>query len=244
MSDRRKKIQGGVFQHASTAPERDTEALTQQLHRQRPPDELANVDRDHEATVRNRFGAFAITPTGLQVGEEAQQSDWQDLGAYLLKLHGAIQWLIGDWLVFAEDVKWGDIPTIAAQTGIAEKTLYDYTYVARHVQFSVRTEKLSFGHHALVVRKDGKDQRRALQHAISYHLSVSEFRRWLKGESLSPAPLLPLDDSHSWDVMEEVWTLARQKRYGEITHEQISAIRSLLVMVEANMPKPSPAKKK
>jgi hypothetical protein len=57
------------------------------------------------------------------------------MGVYLVQMHGAVQWLFGDWLAFGEDVKWGDVPTISAETGIEEKTLYDYTYVARNVQF-------------------------------------------------------------------------------------------------------------
>src|SRR5687767_11563397 len=60
---------------------------------------------------------FQFTPTGLIAPENFSEEVWKQIGILLFKLEGSIQWLIGDWLAYGEDVKWGDIPYIAKLMG-------------------------------------------------------------------------------------------------------------------------------
>lgn len=144
---------------------------------------LSRVDNKRKAIERTRFGAFKITPRGLEIGEGAQKQDWEEAGQFIFQVDKGIQWLIGDWLAYGEDVKWGDIPHIAKLMGKEEKTLYDLAYVARKVQFSVRTEKLTFTHHKLVAALTPSEQEEALAYAIEKNLPVSEFRKILRART-------------------------------------------------------------
>ncbi len=114
--------------------------------------------------------AFDYRLTGIGLDPNAlsgQRADWERLGQLLFRFDRSMQWLIGDWLLQGEDNKWGKHEEIAAELGLQVKTLYDYRYVARHVDFSVRTELLSFGHHKLVAQLEPTLQRRWLTRAAA-----------------------------------------------------------------------------
>jgi len=125
---------------------------------------------------------FQFTPTGLIVPESFSEESWQQIGLLLFKLEGAIQWLIGDWLVYGVDLHYGDIGQIAAALGRDRQTLTEYAYVCRNVELLVRTNNLSYGHHKLIAPLPSPQQRKALAYATQHQLSVSAFRQWLKGE--------------------------------------------------------------
>lgn len=194
MSKRRDKIQGGgVFQHAQTAPMRDSEELTQQMHGQRPPDELAQVDREHEAKIRRHFGSFTITPTGLDLTGEPVFADWQEVGNFLFGMEKAIQWLVGDWLVYGEELKFGDMKKFADETGRNFASLRQYAYVSRNV--SMRIDTLSWNHHLLVASLPDDRQQEALEYAAINNLTVKAFTAWLRGGVSLPSPdIAPLID--------------------------------------------------
>lgn len=133
-------------------------------------------------------GAFTLTDRGLQVDGSTSKEDWTKVGQVLFKIEGSIQWLIGDWLAYGEDIKWGDIPQLALDFGRAEQTLHDYASVARRVQFSFRQENLSYTHHVVAANAGltPEQLQYALEHAVEKNLSVSKFRQWIneqKGES-------------------------------------------------------------
>lgn len=124
-----------------------------------------------------QFGNYTLTTRGLIGGEDAEPEQWQLLGNLLQKLEGAIQWLIGDWVLQAER-KWGaTYETVAEKTGYAYDTLKDYAYVARNVEMSVRTDQLSFGHHKLVAAMPVDEQRAWLDWALSQNASISQLRK-------------------------------------------------------------------
>lgn len=55
---------------------------------------------------RIQIGVFTMTPTRLVAGGQASLEEWQRIGDVLRRLDASIQWLIGDWFVYAERV-WG-----------------------------------------------------------------------------------------------------------------------------------------
>lgn len=130
---------------------------------------------------------FQFTPTGLITPESFSEESWQQIGLLLFKLEGSLQWLIGDWLVYGVDLHYGDIAQIAAALGRDSATLHNYASVSRNVEFSLRSENLSYNHHVLIAPLPSPRQLEALIYATEHHLSVAAFRQWLKGES----PKLP-----------------------------------------------------
>ena len=110
-----------------------------------------------------RLTGIGLDPTALS----SQRANWEQLGQLLFRFDRSMQWLIGDWLLHGEHNNWGKHEDIAAELGLDVKTLYDYRYVARHVEFSVRTEKLSFGHHKLVAQLEPSAQRHWLEKAVA-----------------------------------------------------------------------------
>lgn len=137
-----------------------------------------------------RIGAFVWKPTGIILDGEANYDDWQETGRVLRKLDESIQWLLGDWIVMGEAYEYGERVAFAESIGFNVKTLDDYAYVARHVNFSVRTEKLSFGHHKLVASLATiDDQERWLNAAVENHWSISRLREEIYGEKLPAKPI-------------------------------------------------------
>lgn len=112
---------------------------------------------------------FRMTEVGLDPENlSLDKANWDQLGQLLFRFDKSIQWLIGDWLTYGENNKWGETEKIAAQMGYEVKTLYDYKLVANNVHFSVRTENLTFGHHKLVASiKDPEEQQKWL-HLAEY----------------------------------------------------------------------------
>lgn len=139
---------------------------------------------------------YRLTGIGLDPASLAgDQQNWQRLGELLFRFDRSMQWLLGDWLLQGERNNWGKHEFIAEQLGYDVKTLYDYRYVARNVDFSVRTEKLSFGHHKLVAQLDADQQRSWLERALKgdYDAVARVARPWsinrLRKEMLAlPAP--------------------------------------------------------
>lgn len=114
-----------------------------------------------------QVGSFTLTPTHLVLPEQYSEDELKQVGQVLFQLEGSLQWLIGDWLLSIEPYTWGKLDDIADYFGRKVKTLYDYKYVARNVQISVRTEILSFQHHALVASLSPDEQAKYLRLAAA-----------------------------------------------------------------------------
>lgn len=145
-----------------------------------------------------RFGKFALSSVGFQMPEKSDREDWQALGQLLFRLDGAIQWLIGDWLVYGETHQWGDTAQIAADFGYETATLYDYAKTARNVQIGVRTPILSFGHHRVVRYHSPEEQRYWLARAQQEQWSVKRLREAIKAlKAPNPPAPPPLNEAQS-----------------------------------------------
>lgn len=141
---------------------------------------LARVDGTRRAVERTRFGAFKLTATGLEIGDAPQQKDWEEIGQFLFQVELGIQWLIGDWLMYGEQVKWGEIEHIATSLGRDRNTLYGYVSVCRAINMLRRRNILSFGHHREVMSLPVDEQEAALNYAEQQGVSVADFRKWLR----------------------------------------------------------------
>ncbi len=130
---------------------------------------------------------FQLTPSGLIAPEQVSYEAWEQVGHLLFRLEGSIQWLIGDWLLYGEQVQWGETSDIAKSLGREAQTLYHYKSICQVFEFCRRRQNLSFGHHDAVRGLPTSEQDHALDHAEAHHLSVAAFRKWLRGEQPSPA---------------------------------------------------------
>lgn len=124
-----------------------------------------------------RVGAFRLTPTGLSVESNTPAlEDWEQVGVILRKLEGSIQWLIGDWYVTGEHL-WGSMYSSKAQAlGFEERTLREYSYVARSVQLSIRIDNLTFAHHQVIAPEPEERQALYLEYASVASISVANLR--------------------------------------------------------------------
>jgi hypothetical protein len=181
-----------------------------------------------------RIGAFVWTPVGLQIDGQINREDWEETGKLLNRLDISLQWLIGDWVVAAEALGYGDRQEFAEQIGFATQTIYDYSYVARNVEFSIRIENLDFGHHQLVASMDDPEkQRHWLERALAgddgkKRWSVARLRQEIAGNRLLEKP------TKFVKALETVNALKKQSD-GLQPHEKrelVSRIRELLAEID------------
>jgi hypothetical protein len=133
------------------------------------------------------LGGFTLTATGLRVETEATFDEWETLGTVLRRLEGSIQWLIGDWFMYAER-SWGKTyEDVAALTGYSEKSLREYAYIARNIDLSIRMDKLSFGHHQLVAGMEPELQSQWLTWAVDNNASITQMRHAIAGAPPTPS---------------------------------------------------------
>ena len=129
-------------------------------------------------------GPFALTRTGLVVKGKPTADEWDQAGDMLCQAHGALQWWIGDWLLYGEGrPEWGDKYAEACERfGKEEATLKDYKTIANSVKLLVRTNNLSWAHHRAVAPFTPKDQKKWLKKAEKDGWSVGELKRKIRQE--------------------------------------------------------------
>lgn len=144
------------------------------------------------------IGGFTMTRTGLQIQPGVQVKDWNKIGSIIADLGKSIQWILGDWLAFGIEREYGVTYEQVAQTTDYEiQSLRDLVYVCTNVQLSVRTDKLSFGHHKLVAALAPHEQVELLQKAALGKWSISQMREAIKENP--PAPPLELSGNEKFD---------------------------------------------
>jgi hypothetical protein len=130
-------------------------------------------------------GGYTLTSRGLVAGEGATRNDWEQIGTLLLRLEGAIQLLIGDWLCEGEWKYNETYQEIATETGYEEKTLRNYRWVAAGVEMSLRRDNLSYTHYSVVAPLDDDQKADLLERASAEGWSVKQLKE-AKAELLRP----------------------------------------------------------
>jgi len=128
-------------------------------------------------------GPFEATPTGLTIRHKDVPFElWRAYGEGLKRVEGAIQWVIGDWLVYG-DAEYGEIYSQALEMWPeAEYTaLSNYKTTAEKV--SKRLESLSWAHHFEVRRLEPAEQSEWLTKAEANNWSVRDLRRAIQAKT-------------------------------------------------------------
>lgn len=138
-------------------------------------DTLITLDQ-HDLEI----SGFKLTATGLVPHGEPTYDQWYECGEVLKRVEKAVGFWVGDWLVYGRG-KWGEMYTQAMdETGLTEKTLKNYLYVAKNVEKSRRREKLSFKHHSEVASLSGWEQDEMLALAEQNGWDSDEMRTQVK----------------------------------------------------------------
>jgi len=129
------------------------------------------------------------TPAGTMTFEQ-----WQAAGEQLQLMGRAVNWWIGDWILYGEK-HYGEMYSEAIDlTGLEYDTLKNIVWVAKHVDRSRRRDSLSWSHHYEVAALPAAEQDRWLAAAETEGMTRNRLRRDLQtttGGSAQPDPAQP-----------------------------------------------------
>lgn len=152
------------------------------------PDELQNSVPGIENTT-----TLKATLTGLVVAGTPTEDDWKKLSDDVITRSKALSWLIGDLVICGSEQGWDVYKQFAEKHHMNWRTVEEYAYVCRNVDYSLRNEALSFSHHRAIAglfdednpRKTRQLQTTTLQMAADNNLTVVEFREFVQDVAIS-----------------------------------------------------------
>ena len=145
-------------------------------------DALVAIGSSDSIAARCEWG-----PTGLGIPDNISWDEWVSLGFLLARLHGAIQWLAGDWWIWGER-HYGERAAAASSLGIDPGTLSQYAWVAGRVKPYTRVQGLSWTYHREIAPLSDEEQGEWLSKAMPEpgrdkpSLTVRELHRELHPE--------------------------------------------------------------
>jgi N6-adenosine-specific RNA methylase IME4 len=138
-----------------------------------------------------------LTASGIVYhGEPPTFAEWESAGAFLQRCEAAVQFWIGDWLLYGETRReWDDsYDEATSRFGVSRDTLIDYKRVAKAIPPPLRNAKLSWWHHreAVPLAESGTSIA-LLAEAERDNLPVAKLRRRVRQEraKLAEQPALP-----------------------------------------------------
>jgi hypothetical protein len=203
------------------------------------------IVQDDETTVIN--GALRILPVGLQIQTELSFDQWVSLLAGIQRIKQAYQWMLGDWLQYGVQRRYGEtgeqMLQIAQLTGKDTNTLYDYQRTARAFEFLERSKNLPFEIYRIIARRiDGDDEsaRQArhdwLIHALEQKLSGRKLAALMDGEGVTPlSESSALLDKANKRRFGKVWRMMERGTHDRIKQDDLRLLRAWLDEVEKQL---------
>ena len=110
-----------------------------------------------------------LTANGAVFSGDMSVSDWEEMGTFLSRTDAAVQWWIGDWLLYGEGrPEWGDKYEKATSLFNRDiNTLKNIKSVAKRFELSRRHDNLTFQHHQEVATLPVESQNMLLDEASS-----------------------------------------------------------------------------
>jgi hypothetical protein len=134
-------------------------------------------------SVAGHGGELSLTAWKPRCELDAQE--WVTLGNKLGKIGRASQWWIGDWIRYGT-ARWGEKYASAARiTGYDVASLRNIAWVAAQFDPSLRSDELTWSHHAVLAPLDRQEKEYWLKLAIERRLSVSDLRLELRASQRS-----------------------------------------------------------
>jgi hypothetical protein len=127
------------------------------------------------------------TPVSLTL-PEMPYDEWRDTLLAVARVGKAVQFWLGDALLYGENRFGEQFAQAASETGYSEESLRGFLWVASRIPPSVRRPTLSWSHHQVVAGLEGEGPRVYLAAAEEGNWSVKELREYVRGPS-KPKPV-------------------------------------------------------
>ena len=112
--------------------------------------------------------------------EELDRNAWESAGRKLGAIGRGTQWWIGDWIRYG-NARWGEKYTKAAEiTGYDVGSLRNMAWVSSQFDVSLRSDELSWSHHAILAPLEETQKHEWLHRAREERLSVGKLRSELR----------------------------------------------------------------
>ena len=145
------------------------------------PAPLASATLDTRDGGSLHHGPFRLTRTGLSVDGRPSFDEWEQCGAFLKDIEGAVQWWIGDWVNYGEQAYGEKYSQALAVTSTPQATLEQYAFTARNIRKLRRRKSLSFAVHSEIARlPTTKDQDNWLRRADDEQMTRAALRTALR----------------------------------------------------------------
>lgn len=133
----------------------------------------------------------AMSETSLVLPEGLSFEEWEAVGSTLKRVEKSVRWWIGDWMTYGERA-YGETYSQAIEvTGRSYQDLADMAYVSKAIQFSERSENLTWSHHKEVAPLEPIVRSAWLVAAEDNDWSTRELREQIKTKQQNVAPRLP-----------------------------------------------------
>jgi len=160
-----------------------------------------------------------ISRISLIIPNNLQYVEWENIGDYLKNIERSVQWWMGDWLNYGEHT-YGEKYSQALYMGEYEyQTLANFKWVSSRVEFSVRTENLSWEHHKVVAPLIKKEQVFFLNIAVEEKLSVRELKELIRKHKKELNTPSPPEGKFDVIVIDPPWPIEKIER--EVRHNQV-----------------------
>ncbi len=157
-------------------------------------------------------GPFTATPTGLIIDESQAipYEAWYEYGKGLKRVHGAIQWVIGDWLRFGER-KYGEMYAQALELWpeYSYQSMADMVWVGDKFEFSERSENLGWSMHRIAASLP--DCGEVIQKAEAEDWTCAELRKVVAEANKPKTPPLP-EGKYRCIVVDPPWPVSKIER--------------------------------
>lgn len=124
-----------------------------------------------------------FTNSGLRIDAALDMADYNAIRDFLMSANKAVQWWIGDWLLYGEGRgEWGETYDRAVfHTGLSKHYLKQCKSVSRAYQLCDRSHNLPWTHHLIAASLEPEARQEVLETAVAEGWSKRQMREAVRG---------------------------------------------------------------